>query len=175
MERMFGKMNPWGSRSKIKKKDQGLRFKIMAKKGSLNDHHSFLLDGFEPFPFGKDVSAQEICATDITKCFESNIQFHRALWRSVPLSSGRHFWYCWWRLSGDIIIVLIAWSIGRGYITSGKLFMTQKNKESLKKHTCVYMMMGLWWFAFPSFLSLFLLLTFFTLMISVVGWGTWGR
>ena len=32
----------------------------MAKKGSLNDHHSFLLDGFEPFPFGKDVSAQEI-------------------------------------------------------------------------------------------------------------------
>ena len=59
----------------------------MAKKGSLNDHHSFLFDGFEPFPFGKDVSAQEICATDITKCFESNIQFDITLWtkRTVVL------------------------------------------------------------------------------------------
>ena len=33
----------------------------MAKKGSLNDHHSFLLDGFEPFPFGKDVSIRNLC------------------------------------------------------------------------------------------------------------------
>ena len=29
--------------------------------------------------------------------------------------------------------MLIAWSMRRGYITSGKLFMTKKNKDTLKK------------------------------------------